>query len=80
MGRIVTFLSNFRIPKFKMFNTTGNPSKHLAHYICCRTVINGPPVGIDALLLPFFMQSLEGVDFIWYLSLSEGIVSWQAIE
>lgn len=45
---------------------------HLARYISrCGLVINGPPSIRDALLLQFFVQSLEGAAFTWYVNLSE---------
>lgn len=44
-------------------------------------VIKDPPDTKDAQLLQFFVQSLEGVAFIWYASLlKNSIISWQAMD
>lgn len=73
---------NFRMSQFTMFNGSRNLTQHLAHYISrCGPVIKDPPAVRGALLLQFFMQSLERATFTWYVTCSEGsIVSWHAIE
>lgn len=52
----ITFPTNFKMSKFKMFNSTRNPPQYLAHYISkCGPDINGLPVVEDALLLQVFI-------------------------
>lgn len=44
--------SSFRMSQFMMFNGSGKPSQHLAHFISrCRLVISSPPAVRDALFL-----------------------------
>lgn len=77
----VSVPSKFRMPQFRMFNGTGNPTQH-AHYISrCEPVIIYPSAVRDGMLLQLFVQSLEEAAFTWYSSLPEGsTVKWQAMK
>ncbi len=69
----VPYTPGFSQPDFKMFDGTGDPHQHLAHFLSrC-----GPVAQNGALCLRLFVQSLEGPAFTWYAHLSEeSIPTW----
>lgn len=71
----VPYTPGFSQPDFKMFDGTGDPHQHLAHFLSrC-----GPVAQNGALCLRLFVQSLEGPAFTWYVHLSEeSIPTWEA--
>ncbi|CAL5431262.1 unnamed protein product [Camellia sinensis] len=72
----VTFPSGFSQPDFKMFDGTGDPRQHVAHFLSrC-----GPIAHNEALCLQLFVQSLESSAFTWYANLPEGsILNWDSM-
>ncbi|CAL5425633.1 unnamed protein product [Camellia sinensis] len=72
----VPFPSGFFQPDFKMFDGTGDPRQHVAHFLSrC-----GPIAQNEALCLQLFVQSLESSAFTWYANLPEGsIINWDSM-
>nr|KUM45286.1 hypothetical protein ABT39_MTgene3459 [Picea glauca] len=71
----VPYTPGFSQPDFKMFDGTGDPHPHLAHFL----VRCGPVAQNGALCLRLFVQSLGGPAFTWYAHLSEeSIPTWEA--
>ena len=67
---LIQYPKGFVAPSFKVFDGTGNPRQHLAHFrtSCCNVGSN------DALLFRLFVSSLSGLAFDWYADLPNGSV------
>lgn len=66
----IPFPPGFSQLDFKMFNGTGDPRQHVAHFLSrC-----GPIAQNEALCLQLFVQSLERSTFTWYANLPESSI------
>lgn len=73
----MSFPAGYHQPKFQMFDGSGDPDQHLAHF----TSASGDTVRNGSLLLRQFVLSLTGPAFDWYSKLpSNSIPDWPSMK